>query len=104
MSRSDEPASPVSPGVRRVDMRQFVRTLRRLRKLMEQGGDSTRLSLDASVYRCLVVRYMRMGHRYRTLRRFITEFPPAEPLELAYFCIQRRCLAVGEHVMQQFHA
>jgi hypothetical protein len=60
--------------------------------------------LPTAIYAFLVLHYMRTGHHYNSLRRFLTDFPPPDAAELAYFCIEVRCLAVARSVMAQYFA
>ena len=50
-------------------------------------------------YANLVLHYMSRGYHYASLRRFLADFPPPDPVDLAYFCIEVRCLAVARALM-----
>jgi hypothetical protein len=70
--------------------------MRALRKALSDAP-----TLPTGIYAFLVLHYMRTGHHYNSLRRFINDFPPQYPAELAYFCIEVRCLAMARSVMAQ---
>ena len=80
----------------------FLGGIRALRRALSETP--CHATPPTSLYAFLVLHYMRTGYHYGSLRRFLSDFPPPDAAELAFFCIEVRCLAVARSVMAQHFA